>query len=128
MFLFFRASRHCCVISGDTSVEFVCVAETNLILIHSNKLNYTNMENGQLAMLKSVDPAIKVPSITRSWLNSVTQYLVLQLDGKLMKDGKYQLQMKFTGELADDLGGFYRSEYMEDGKKKYEHWMSDNMI
>uniref|UniRef100_A0A4W6F536 Aminopeptidase n=1 Tax=Lates calcarifer TaxID=8187 RepID=A0A4W6F536_LATCA len=32
--------------------------------------------------------------------------------------GMYHLYTKFTGELADDLGGFYRSEYMEDGVKK----------
>uniref|UniRef100_A0A8P4K941 Aminopeptidase n=1 Tax=Dicentrarchus labrax TaxID=13489 RepID=A0A8P4K941_DICLA len=47
------------------------------------------------------------------------EYLVLQLDGKLMKDHRYHLHTDFTGELADDLGGFYRSEYMEDGVKKY---------
>ncbi|XP_054632557.1 alanyl (membrane) aminopeptidase b, tandem duplicate 1 [Dunckerocampus dactyliophorus] len=105
--------------TGDSSVEFKCAEETNLILIHSNKLNYTKYENNHLAMLVSVDGGSKAPSIVSSWLQTETQYLVLELDGKLTKDHMYRLHTKFTGELADDLGGFYRSEYMEDGVKKF---------
>ncbi|KAI3371808.1 hypothetical protein L3Q82_024374, partial [Scortum barcoo] len=105
------------VFTGESSVEFECVEETDLILIHSNKLNYTKLDNGHLARLSSVSE-VKAPSIKSSWLQNVTQYLVLQLDGKLMKGHRYHLFSEFIGELADDLGGFYRSEYMEDGVKK----------
>ena len=100
-------------------MEFECVEETDLILIHSNKLNYTKLENDHLARLQAVNSGIKAPSIKTSWLQTVTQYLVVELDVKLIKGERYQLYTKFTGELADDLGGFYRSEYMEDGEKKY---------
>ncbi|XP_061825773.2 aminopeptidase N-like [Nerophis lumbriciformis] len=106
------------IFTGDSSVEFMCVEETNLILIHSHKLNYTKFPNNHLAMLVSVDNGSKAPSILSSWRQKETQYLVLELDGKLMKDHRYRLHTKFTGELADDLGGFYRSEYMEAGEKK----------
>lgn len=99
-------------------MEFECAEETDLILIHSNKLNYTKLENGQLARLTSLNE-ISAPTIKSSWLQVVTQYLVLQLDGKLKKGHHYHLYTEFTGELADDLGGFYRSEYYEDGQKKY---------
>ncbi|XP_034031609.1 aminopeptidase N-like [Thalassophryne amazonica] len=58
------------------------------------------------------------PNITFSWLETKTQYLVLQLNSKLIEGQKYQLYAKFTGELADDLAGFYRSEYEEDGVQK----------
>ncbi|XP_044048314.1 aminopeptidase N-like isoform X2 [Siniperca chuatsi] len=105
------------IFTGESSVEFECREETDLILIHSNKLNYTKFENDHLASLISVT-GVKAPSIKSSWLQNVTQYLVLQLDGKLMKGHRYHLNTKFTGELADDLGGFYRSEYMENGVKK----------
>ncbi|XP_036963792.1 aminopeptidase N-like [Acanthopagrus latus] len=105
------------IFSGNSTVEFKCVEETDLILIHSNKLNYTTLENNHLARLTSVN-GDKAPSITKSWLQPVTQYLVLQLDGKLTKDQHYQLFTEFTGELADDLGGFYRSEYWENGELK----------
>lgn len=107
-------------------MEFECTEETDLILIHSYKLNFTTLENGHWAKLTSVNSAVKAPSIRLSWLQNVTQYLVIQLDGKLVKGHKYHLYTEFTGELADDLGGFYRSEYMEDGVKRYFHLVSHN--
>lgn len=57
------------------------------------------------------------PSIKSSWLQPKTQYLVIQLNGKL-SPGQYQLYTEFTGELDDDLAGFYRSEYVEEGVRK----------
>lgn len=106
-------------------MEFECVEATDLILIHSNKLDYETLENKQWAMLTAVNGA-NAPSITSSWLQKETQYLVLHLDAKLVKGLTYRLFMKFVGELADDLGGFYRSEYIENGVTKYVFWVSDN--
>ncbi|KAM4619354.1 aminopeptidase N-like [Polymixia lowei] len=103
------------IFTGESLVEFECVKETALILIHSNKLNYTEFD-GHLASLTSVSG--EAPTINSSWLQTETQYLVIHLNGNLVQGQKYQLHTKFTGELADDLGGFYRSEYMEDGQKK----------
>lgn len=97
-------------------MEFECVEETDLILIHSNKLNYTN-QNDHLALLTALGGA-DAPAITESWLVSKTQYMVLQLSAKLVNGTRYRLSTKFTGELADDLGGFYRSEYMENNQKR----------
>uniref|UniRef100_A0AAX7UNN9 Aminopeptidase n=1 Tax=Astatotilapia calliptera TaxID=8154 RepID=A0AAX7UNN9_ASTCA len=91
---------------GSSVVDFECVEDTDLILIHSNKLNYTEFEN-QLARLMSVS-SVEAPAIKSSWLQGVTQYLVLELDGTLKKGHKYRLYTEFIGELADDLGGFYR--------------------
>ncbi|KAM9808144.1 uncharacterized protein ACB057_005988 [Neosynchiropus ocellatus] len=105
------------IFTGDSTVDFECVEETDLILIHSNKLHYTLMD-GQMARLVALTSGAKAPAIVKSWEQNVTQYLVLQLDGKLTKTHVYQLHTVFTGELADDLGGFYRSEYMEGGVKK----------
>ncbi|XP_019216757.1 aminopeptidase Ey [Oreochromis niloticus] len=101
---------------GNSVVDFECVEDTDLILIHSNKLNYTKFEN-QLARLMPVS-SVEAPAIKSSWFQDVTQYLVLELDGTLKKGHKYRLYTEFIGELADDLGGFYRSEYVEDGKKR----------
>ncbi|KAM4619142.1 aminopeptidase N-like, partial [Polymixia lowei] len=105
------------VFTGYSSVEFECVEETDLILMHSNKLNYTRLEDTHMATL-TAKGGVFAPSIKSSWLQTKTQYLVLQLNGKLVKGQKYQLYSEFTGELADDLEGFYRSEYEEDGVKK----------
>uniref|UniRef100_A0A3B4BFX1 Aminopeptidase n=1 Tax=Periophthalmus magnuspinnatus TaxID=409849 RepID=A0A3B4BFX1_9GOBI len=58
------------------------------------------------------------PSIKSTWLQPITQYMVIHLNGKLKAGHRYQLFSAFSGELADDLAGFYRSEYEEDGLKK----------
>ncbi|XP_075998651.1 aminopeptidase N-like [Genypterus blacodes] len=105
------------IFTGKSIVEFVCKTETDLILIHSNKLNYTRLSNTHMATVTATDGG-SVHSISSSWLYSKTQYLVLQLNSKLRTGQRYQLYTEFTGELADDLSGFYRSEYTEDGVQK----------
>ncbi|XP_064191655.1 aminopeptidase N-like [Anguilla rostrata] len=104
------------IFTGSSSVVFTCMKETDLILIHSNKLNLTTFD-GHLARLTTVGSATG-PAIEATWLQVETQYLVVQLSGMLTVGQSYQLYTEFQGELADDLGGFYRSEYVEDGVKK----------
>ncbi|KAL7401763.1 hypothetical protein ABVT39_004363 [Epinephelus coioides] len=105
------------IFTGRSTVEFKCVKETDLILIHSNKLNYTTLDDTHTARLIASGGG-SAPSIKSSWLQLKTQYLVIQLNGKLSQGQKYQLYTEVTGELADDLEGFYRSEYEEDGVQK----------
>lgn len=70
-------------------------------------------------LLKLLPPVgASVPTVKYTWLESKTQYLVIQLSSKLTQGRTYQLYTEFTGELADDLSGFYRSEYKEDGVQK----------
>uniref|UniRef100_A0A8C7N569 Aminopeptidase n=1 Tax=Oncorhynchus kisutch TaxID=8019 RepID=A0A8C7N569_ONCKI len=105
------------IFTGKSYVVFQCVKETDLILIHSNKLNYTKWGDDHLAKLSALG-SIPAPTIKKSWLQPTTQFLVLELNGKLAVGESYQLDTVFVGELADDLAGFYRSEYEEDGVKK----------
>ncbi|NXP03367.1 AMPN Aminopeptidase, partial [Thinocorus orbignyianus] len=96
------------IFKGNSSVIFVCLEPTNLILIHSNKLNYTT-PGTHWAVLEGVDGA-SAPGIISTELVTLTQYLVVKLDGQLQKDQRYRLSTNFTGELADDLAGFYRND------------------
>uniref|UniRef100_A0A146WKL4 Aminopeptidase n=1 Tax=Fundulus heteroclitus TaxID=8078 RepID=A0A146WKL4_FUNHE len=105
------------IFTGRSTVQFECLESTDLILIHSNKLNYTGMEDGHAVRL-TAEGGESAPSIKKTWQQSQTQYLVIQLRSRLTRGQKYQLQAEFTGELADDLAGFYRSEYEEDGVRK----------
>ncbi|KAM9352585.1 aminopeptidase N-like [Symphorus nematophorus] len=105
------------IFTGRSTVMFECVEQTDVILIHSNKLNYTKLDNTHIARLDA-SGGESAPSIKSCWLQPKTQYLVIQLNGKLTQGQKYQLYTEFTGELADDLEGFYRSEYDEDGVQK----------
>ncbi|XP_061855431.1 aminopeptidase N [Colius striatus] len=99
------------IFKGNSSVVFVCVEATDLIIIHSKKLNYT-LQNNFLASLEAVSGS-SVPRITETWLETTTQYLVVRLDSELQQGQSYRLFTEFTGELADDLAGFYRSEYQD---------------
>lgn len=101
------------VFSGKSTVIFKCIKETDLIIIHSNKLNLIYFE-GHLATLKGLDGAT-APALKKTWLEVPTQYLVIQLQSALAVGSSYELHTEFVGELANDLGGFYRSEYYEDG-------------
>ncbi|XP_068266131.1 aminopeptidase N [Nyctibius grandis] len=105
------------IFKGNSSVVFLCAEATDLILIHSNKLNYT-LQGSFHASLQALDgPA--APPISSTWLETPTQYLVVRLEGPLQPGQRYRLFSIFTGELADDLAGFYRSEYVDEaGVKK----------
>ncbi|XP_056135374.1 aminopeptidase N-like [Lampris incognitus] len=104
------------IFTGYSTVVFTCVKTTDLILIHANKLNFTYFM-GHHAMISSLDGTTAV-NTRRSWLVEKTEYLVIQLAGRLAAGKSYVLHTKFQGELADDLEGFYRSEYVEDGINK----------
>uniref|UniRef100_A0A8C1IWB2 Aminopeptidase n=1 Tax=Cyprinus carpio TaxID=7962 RepID=A0A8C1IWB2_CYPCA len=100
------------IFRGLSSVVFRCVEKTNLILIHSNKLNMTLQPT--LTALGS-KPAPIIESIV---MHTKTQYMAIHLKDELTAGESYELYTEFVGELADDLGGFYRSEYYENGVKK----------
>uniref|UniRef100_A0A3B3Z706 Uncharacterized protein n=1 Tax=Periophthalmus magnuspinnatus TaxID=409849 RepID=A0A3B3Z706_9GOBI len=61
------------IFSGNSTVEFKCVKATDLILIHSNKLNLTTFDNFH-AKLVGLNGA-EAPKIKQTWLEVPTQYL-----------------------------------------------------
>ncbi|XP_055756286.1 aminopeptidase Ey-like [Salvelinus fontinalis] len=111
-----NASTGLYIFTGQSAVVFQCEKDTDLIVIHCNKLNLTLLD-GHHARLTGLDGAT-APNVKTSWLQVKTEYLVIQLNGKLAAGKSYKLSTDFQGELADDLKGFYRSEYTEDGVKK----------
>ncbi|XP_006867240.1 PREDICTED: aminopeptidase N [Chrysochloris asiatica] len=100
------------IFNGSSTVRFTCKEATNVIIIHSKKLNYTAP-----LTLKGVGSA-QTPEVDTTELIVPTEYLVVHLKGYLAVDSQYEMSTEFVGELADDLAGFYRSEYMEGGVKK----------
>uniref|UniRef100_A0A674H3P1 Aminopeptidase n=1 Tax=Taeniopygia guttata TaxID=59729 RepID=A0A674H3P1_TAEGU len=104
------------IFKGNSSVVFTCEKATDLILIHSKKLNYT-MQGSFHATLRA-EGGGNAPAISRTWLETPTEYLVVQLGAPLQQGQRYRLSSSFTGELADDLAGFYRSEYTDEAGNK----------
>ncbi|XP_063304987.1 aminopeptidase N-like [Pelobates fuscus] len=98
---------------GQSEVFFTCVEATNLVIIHSNKLNFTTPTKAVLIDSAGNDLAVsKVEEVP------LTQYLVLHADKPLEVGKNYSVFSRYVGELANDLAGFYRSEYIEDGETK----------
>lgn len=104
------------IFTGSSTVRFACKESTDVIIIHSKKLNYTTT-NGHLVVLRGVGGA-QAPEIDRTELVLLTEYLVVHLKSPLEAGKMYEMETTFQGELADDLAGFYRSEYMDGDVKK----------
>ncbi|XP_008068818.1 aminopeptidase N [Carlito syrichta] len=104
------------IFHGSSTVRFTCKEATDVIIIHSKKLNYTLKQEHRVA-LRGVGGS-QPPAIDRTELVEPTEYLVVHLTGPLVKDSQYEMDTEFQGELADDLAGFYRSEYLEGDVKK----------
>lgn len=47
------------------------------------------------------------------------EIVTIKTAGQLIAGRRYKISMDFTSILNDELRGFYRSSYMEDGVKKY---------
>ncbi|XP_076964468.1 aminopeptidase N-like [Callospermophilus lateralis] len=91
------------IFEGSSTVLFTCKEATNVIIIHSKKLNYTRKQEHMVVLTELVER---------------TEYLVVHLKGYLEVGHKYEMDTEFQGELADDLAGFYCSEYMDGNVKK----------
>ncbi|RXM91483.1 Aminopeptidase N [Acipenser ruthenus] len=101
---------------GNSTVVFKCEKKTDLIVIHSRLLNLTT-KGEHLADVRDVSSSKSV-DIQYSCLDTSNEFLVVQLRANLTEGKTYEMITDFTGELSDDLVGFYRSEYMEGGDKK----------
>uniref|UniRef100_A0A8C5M395 Aminopeptidase N n=1 Tax=Leptobrachium leishanense TaxID=445787 RepID=A0A8C5M395_9ANUR len=101
-----RNSQGLYVFYGKSEAFFTCVKATNLVIIHSNKLNFTTDPK---ALLK--DSAGNNLTVSQIHEVPLTQYLVLHAANSLEVNKNYSVYTEFVGELADDLAGFYRSEY-----------------
>ncbi|KAM3925883.1 aminopeptidase N-like [Leptodactylus fuscus] len=99
------------IFHGASKAYFTCKTPTQHVIIHSKKLNYT-------ADPVLTDEGGNQISADKCFLVEKTNYLVLPLNVQLQAGTKYILHTTFVGELADDLAGFYRSEYVEDGETK----------
>uniref|UniRef100_A0A8D2B0P0 Aminopeptidase n=1 Tax=Sciurus vulgaris TaxID=55149 RepID=A0A8D2B0P0_SCIVU len=104
------------IFEGTSTVRFTCKEATNVIIIHSKKLNYTRTQ-GHMVVLRGVNGS-ETPAIDRTELVEPTEYLVVHLRDYLLEGSQYEMDTVFQGELADDLAGFYRSEYMDGNVKK----------
>jgi hypothetical protein len=75
-----------------------------------------DLKTKNIKVLGDKDAEIKVKDVSE---NKERNLVILQLDEDLKKDKEYSLAMDFNGKLADNMEGFYKSEYKtKDGEKR----------
>ncbi|XP_023671110.1 alanyl (membrane) aminopeptidase-like b [Paramormyrops kingsleyae] len=97
--------------TGNSTVIFKCVKNTNRIFLHSKDLNVTEyrVSDGRNTELRG-----KL-SLTMGSSN----FMEIELDGVLKAGETYTLFTAFEGELKDDMTGFYKSKYTVDGEDRF---------
>jgi aminopeptidase N len=63
------------------------------------------------------NPSLLIPHGAHSY-EDATHKLTLPLSERLKADIRYVVEINYTGVLADDMMGFYKSYYYENGEKK----------
>lgn len=99
---------------GDLTIKFTCIEATNTIVLNKHEIEIWD------AMLTDMTGEV-IPLVDDGYpFNNVTQKVVFTLESGTLETGQnYTLWMNYSGVLNDQLAGFYRSSYEEDGMTKY---------
>lgn len=97
---------------GNVKMVLWCSKTTDRIIFHVKNLK---TENIKVFGGKNVE--IKVKDFSE---NKERNLVILKLNEDMKKDKEYKLEMDFSGKLADNMEGFYKSEYKTPtGEKRY---------
>ena len=100
------------VISGVVEIDILVVAETNYLVLNSDRLDILTVEVfDESGALYSDQPTFET--------DDVKELLVLNFEENLPDFKSYLLKITFTGLLETFGQGFYRSSYVQNGVTKY---------
>ncbi|XP_048828516.1 alanyl (membrane) aminopeptidase-like b [Brienomyrus brachyistius] len=97
--------------TGNSTVIFKCVKNTNRIFVHSKGLNVTayRVSDGRNAELRG----------KLNLTEGSSNFMEIDLDGVLKAGETYTLFTAFEGELQDNMVGFYKSKYTENEEDRF---------
>ncbi|KAK4881197.1 hypothetical protein RN001_004516 [Aquatica leii] len=108
--------------SGAVAITFKVNKETDKIV-----LNIFDMEiDKESVKIKRINSTDHI-SVTDQQFNDVSQTYTIALEETLQKDDEYDVEMKFTGHLRDNMQGFYRSQY-DDPKTNTQKYMASTQF
>ena len=102
---------------GELTLELTCFKGTSSLIFHIEKLD---IDNSTISLKSSTDQEFgKLEGF--DWYNDFQRNFFIANLTKSFKSGhNYTLYIKYTGYLADDNVGFYRSSYVDtNGVKKW---------
>ncbi|XP_072137518.1 aminopeptidase Q-like isoform X1 [Mobula birostris] len=98
---------------GQVNMTVTCKEETEIILLHSQQLNYSGVavsarRSGLLSSLTILD----------IWLEVQNQYLVIELNDTLVPGQDYTIQANYSGQMTENCTGLSINSYLEWGINK----------
>ncbi|XP_015184594.1 PREDICTED: aminopeptidase N-like [Polistes dominula] len=99
------------VYEAEVRITLDVLVKTNTIILHTNKLR---IDKDKTFLYKEIDKI----SINDQYTDTNKQLYIIKCV-KYLEIGRYTLILSFTGEIADDVFGFYRSSYEVNGQKKW---------
>ncbi|XP_063230541.1 uncharacterized protein LOC134535398 [Bacillus rossius redtenbacheri] len=96
--------------AGEVTAAVVAARPTDRVTLHARDLVLTE------ASVRAQGRALEVQVTT---VDQEAQLLDLKLAESLQPGVRYEVSVRYVGQLRDDLAGFYRSHYEEGGQKRW---------
>lgn len=97
---------------GEVKILINIMEDCNNITLHSTDLDILNGTTIQ-------DLSGNVFPIKTTYFVEEKQFFVIMMNDLLKKDMQLEINMKFIGQIADNLQGFYRSSYVKENSKRF---------
>lgn len=97
---------------GLVNIGIVTVNETSAITLHTRQLNIV-----QVRLLTTADIPSLI-SIGPYTYNSTFEFMRIPINSVLPANTRYVVEIRYTGTLRQNQGGFYRSSYLNDAGQR----------
>lgn len=97
---------------GEVNIGIVTVNATNAITLHTRQLNIVQV---RLLTTGAVPGLISIGPYT---YNSTFEFMRIPINSVLPADTRYTVEIRYTGTLRQNQGGFYRSSYLNNAGQR----------
>ncbi|XP_037044998.1 aminopeptidase N-like [Bradysia coprophila] len=100
--------------TGEVNIGIITVTETNAITLHTRQLNIVQIRlfttgGGPIPGLISIGPYT---------YNSTYEFMRIPINSVLPANTRYNLEIRYSGTLRTNQGGFYRSSYLNNAGQR----------
>jgi len=104
------------IYDGVVKMFFRCVEDTSDLVFH---INQVDIDNNTLVVRSLNDNSFTNTSNFKWYRDFEREFFIANLTQKFKKGFNYTVTVHYTGYLKDDNTGFYRSSFIENGKRKW---------
>ena len=89
-------------------IHFECKNPTSKIVFHAKELK---IDVSKLNIISKTDSSINIEKSMK--YDEELEFVTVKVNRNCVKNAKYQLEIQFSGIIADRLNGFYKSSYID---------------